>query len=271
MKNELPSERPTERIHTRIWLEEPEADNPFVTRAAYCHGYDVYGDLLGRARWVDMLYLLFKGDAPGERQAQLLEALALMLANAGPRDPAVHAAMAAGVSGSPAAAALMAALAVGAGQHTGAREVYLAMQCWADCGQDLAAWQQRLAAPLAQDSGIWPACEHPAGFDINATATPWPVLQALSRLSAFGVGHCLGWLQAGRAAIERAAGHPIGLSGVAAAAFVDLGFSPDEGEMLHLLLRLPGAAAHALEQGALGHKAFPFFALDLQDDPGAPS
>jgi citrate synthase len=48
---------------------------------------------------------------------------------------------------------------------------------------------------------------------------------------------------------------------------VDLGFTPDQGEMLHLLLRLPGAAAHALEQREQGHKDFPFFALDLLDDP----
>ena len=53
----------TETIHTRIWLEEPEAENPFATRAAYCHGYDVYGEMLGRARWVDMLFLLFRGES----------------------------------------------------------------------------------------------------------------------------------------------------------------------------------------------------------------
>jgi citrate synthase len=58
------------------------------------------------------------------------------------------------------------------------------------------------------------------------------------------------------------------MTGVAAAALLDLGFTPDQGEMLHLLLRLPGAAAHALEQKEQGHKSFPFFALDLQDDPG---
>jgi citrate synthase len=31
------------------------------------------------------------------------------------------------------------------------------------------------------------------------------------------------------------------------------------------LLRLPGAAAHALEQRASGHKQFPFYALELED------
>lgn len=261
MNNDLP----VERIRTRIWLEEPEAGSVYTTRVAYCHGYDVFGEMLGRARWVDMLYLLFKGNAPGSQQARLLETLAVMLANAGPRDAAVHAAMCAGVSGSPAAAALMAALAVGAGQHTGAREVYMAMQCWSECGLDLAAWQQRLDAPPTQKAEIWPGCDYPPGFDVNAPSTPLPVLQALERLATIGVGRCLALLHRERSAFEAMAGHPLGLIGVAAAAFVDLDFNADQGEMLHLLLRLPGAAAHALEQRAYGHKGFPFFPLELYD------
>ncbi len=49
------------------------------------------------------------------------------------------------------------------------------------------------------------------------------------------------------------------MSGVAAAAFRDLGLNAEQGEMLYLLLRLPGAAAHALEQKQVGFKRFPFF------------
>jgi citrate synthase len=56
---------------------------------------------------------------------------------------------------------------------------------------------------------------------------------------------------------------------VAAAALADLGLTPDEGEMLFLLLRLPGAAAHALEQRAAGHKQFPFYELELDATSGA--
>src|SRR6266571_4178248 len=98
-----------EKIHTRIWLEEPEPDNPFAARAAYCHGYDVFGEMLGKARWVEMVYLLFRGEAPSPQNADLLEALAVALANPGPRDPSVHAAMCGGVCGSTAAASLIAA------------------------------------------------------------------------------------------------------------------------------------------------------------------
>ena len=58
------------------------------------------------------------------------------------------------------------------------------------------------------------------------------------------------------------------MNGVAAAALRDLGFAPAQGEMLFLLLRLPGAAVHALEQKEYGHKNFPFFRIELDNDPG---
>ena len=63
---------------------------------------------------------------------------------------------------------------------------------------------------------------------------------------------------------------PLAMTGVAAAAMIDLGFDVDQGEMLYLLLRLPGAAAHALEQREYGWRHYPFFAdgLELEDDPG---
>jgi citrate synthase len=259
--------RRPEQIQTRIWLEEPEPDNPFVARAAWCHGYDVYGELLGNARWAQMLYLLFRGEAPTDRQTELLETLAVALANPGPRDPAVHAAMCGGVGGSTAASCLIAALAVGAGQLGGAREILLSMQAWERCGTDLHAWQALLAAPAEDPNSIWPAPEHPPGFDPHGVSASTPVRQTLARLAALSPELRLAWLAANRTQLEKAAGRPLALSGVAAAAFADLGLTAQEGEMLHLLLRLPGAAAHALEQSRYGHKKFPFFPVELQDDP----
>ena len=261
-----------ERVRTRIWLEEPEPGNPFATKAAYCHGYDVFGQMVGAARWVDMLYLLFRGEAPSASQSRLLETLAVAIANPGPRDPAVHAAMCAGVGGSVAASALMAALAVGAGQYTGAREVFLAMQAWDACGTDMAAWQRFMAAPGEEVASAWPQCDHVCGFDPHALATAGPVLQTLDALASQDSGTRLVWLKAQRESLEALAGSPLSMAGVAACALAELGFSPPQGEMLHLLLRLPGAAAHALEQAEYGHKNFPFFGMSLENDPkGVPA
>jgi citrate synthase len=257
----------TTYMQSRIWLEEPEPNNAFACRTAYCHGYDVYGEMLGNAGWVDMLYLLFKGEAPSRAQAAALEILAVALANPGPRDASVQAAMCAGVGGSPAAAALTAALAVGAGGAGGAREVFLAMQAWAACGKQLNAWKSRWTAQAQHTTEpieIWPAAEHAAGFDPLAVDTATPVKQLLARLAAFDADSRCAWLQANLSAMEQSAGHPLSSVGVAAAALADLGMSPEEGEMLFLLLRLPGAAVHALEQRASGHKHFPFYELELE-------
>lgn len=255
------------QVHTRIWLEEPEPGNAFATRAAYCHGYDVYGEMLGQARWVEMLFLLFRGEAPEPAQAALLEDLALALANPGPRDPSVHASMCAGTGGSTAAASLMAALAVGAGRQGGAREVFHAMQLWQRCGTDLAQWTQTLGQTEASVASIWPECDHPPGFDAHADCMAPLARHLLAHLASNAASQRCAWLVKQQAALEAAAGAPLAMTGVAATALADLGFTPEQGEMLFLLLRLPGAAAHALEQRGIGPKQFPFFELDLLNDP----
>jgi citrate synthase len=256
-------------ILTRLWREEAEPADPFASAASFCHGYDVYGEMLGRSRWADMIYLLLRGEAPPPPQARLLDALAVALANAGPRDPMVHAAMCGGVGGSTAASILMAALAVGAGQLGGGREVMLAMTRWQVCGTDLAAWDSHLRTPPERHATSWPNAEHPPGFSPNGVVTATPVKQTLACFAALASGPELPWLAEQREKLEGMAGLPLSMSGVAAAAYIELGLSPAEGEMLHLLLRLPGAAAHALEQSDLGHKKFPFYANELQQDSEA--
>lgn len=257
-----------EAIRTRIWREEAEADNPFATRAAYCRGYDVYRELVGRARWVEMLFLLFRDNLPSVAALDMLEALAVALANPGPRDPSVHAAMSGGVGGSPAAASLMAALAVGAGRYGGAREVHDAMTLWAECGTDLDRWSRRLPSGCDEaGEDIWPSPEHPPGFDPNGATTPTIVVQLLHTLAGIAGSPVLAWLETNRPALEAIAKCPLAIAGVAAAAMADLELAPKEGEMLYLLLRLPGAAAHALEQETSGFRNFPFFAVELENDP----
>lgn len=251
---------PTEFIHSRIWKEEPEADNPFAAATCYCRGYDVYGELLTKANFVEYLYLLFSGERPTATRAALLERLAIALANPGPREASIHAAMCAGVGGSPAAAALMAALGVGAGNLGGGHEVRVAMETWERLGCDLDAWQTFLVAPpQAERADIWTPMEHAPGFDPHGMRCARPVIQTLEALCATGAGPHLPWLATQRATLEAAAGAPLALSGVAAAACRDLDLGAEQGEMLYLLLRLPGAAVHALEQKEYGFRRFPFF------------
>lgn len=260
-----------EKISSKIWKEIPEPDNPFAASVCYCHGYDVYGEILRKATWIEYLFLLFTGERPTDNQSRLLEVLAIALANPGPRDHSVSAAMTGGAGGSTNASSLMAALAVGAGRLAGAREVRAAMDLWGRCENKIDSWIEALCNPIA-DIRVenWPPIEHPPGFDPNGVTCPKPVTQILEYLSEIHPHAALGWLTHNRLALEKAAGHPLSLSGVSAAAFVDLGFGINQGEMLYLLLRLPGAAAHALEQQQVGWRKFPFFkdSVVLIDNPG---
>lgn len=262
-----------EFIKSAIWREVAEPDNPFAAASCFCHGYDVFGDVIGKASWIEYLFLLFTGDKPAPAEANLLEDLAVILANPGPRDHSVMAAMNGGAGGSGSAACLMAALGVGAGLMGGSREVAIAMQLWTTCGNDLEAWQDRIKNPQMEErADVWPVIEHPPGFDPHGATCTTPVKQALKHLSAISRGRpALPWLDANRPELERISQYPLSMTGVAAAAFHDLGMSPDQGEMLHLILRLPGAAAHALEQKQLGYRNFPFFrhSVHLINDPAA--
>ena len=250
-----------EKIRTRIWDEDAESDNPFAAAAAHCYGYDVFGDILNKASWAEYVYLLFKGERPVQWQAALLEKLALALANPGPRDHSVCAAMNAGVGRSTSASTLMAALAVGAGNLGGAREVYVALTYWEVCGLNLERWIDYLQDPPQEErADIWTPMEHPPGFDPHGVSCTTPVRAVLSALSGLapetGV---LRWLHSNRESLEAAAKVPLAMSGVAAAALAELDFNPDQAEMLYLMLRLPGAAVHGLEQREYGWRRYPFF------------
>jgi citrate synthase len=260
-----------EVIHSKIWEEIAEPDNPFAAAQCFCAGYDVYGDLLGKATWIEYLYLLFAGERPTQAQARLLESLAVAIANPGPRDPSIHAAMCGGVGGSTHASCLMAALGVGAGQLGGAHEVAIAMDYWQACGTDLSAWIDRLKNPPQEErADVWTPIEHPPGFDPHGASCATPIRQTLDFLARISSGKALVWLRENREKLEQSTDCPLAITGVAAAALIDLGFSNDQGEMLFLLLRLPGAAVHALEQREYGWRRFPFFTngLELTDDPG---
>ena len=254
-------------VNTSLWQEQPEADDPFSAAVCRASGYDVYGDLLGKIGYIDYLYLLFTGERPNPHQSRTLSLVAVALANPGPRDPSVHAAMAGGVAGTPAAACLMAALAPGAGSHGGAREVRLAMELWLEHGCNLHQWQEALEHPVAPArTGVWPHPEHTPGFSPYGSSCVTPVRQTLAALARELPHGLTGWLAGERRALEHAAALPLAMTGVAAATLLDLGFDAAGGEMLVLMLRLPGAAAHALEQQRQGFRQFPFFSLELQDD-----
>lgn len=260
-----------EVIHTKIWQEEVSADNPFVAEKCICSGYDVYGELLTKASWFEYIWLLFMLEKPEPWKVELLEKISIAIANPGIRDHSVRAAMNAGVGGSTSASALMAALAVGAGQLNGAREIYVAMEWWQQCGTDLHKWKEIINTPPKQQrASVWNDIEHTPGFDPHGTTCSTPVLQTLNVLCDIANNGKLAWLAESRNDLEALSQSPLSMTGVIACAFVELELTSEQAEMFYLFLRLPGAAAHAIEQKKMGWKKYPFFgpALKITNDPG---
>ena len=259
-----------EKIRSKFWREVAEQDNPFVARACYCAGYDVYGDVLNKANWVEYLYLLAKGVRPTEKQEKLLNGIAIALANPGPKDHSVRGAMDGAVGGSTAAACLISALGIGAGNYGGAREIFHTVKIFSECRTNISKYQALIDSPSTKEiEDIWREMEHVPGFDPYGNQCALPVVQTLSFLAQVDGSNTLSWLQQNRATLEKIANMPLSMVGVAAACFIDLEFNEDESEMIYLLLRLPGAAVHALEQKIYGWRQYPFFAnaMNLENDP----
>lgn len=256
----------SEKISSKIWNEIPEKDNPFSASVCLCRGYDVFNDLLRNASWSEYIYLLFIGEKPSEQQANLLEAVALVLADPGLRDHSVRAAMNGGVGGSTNVSCLMAALAVGAGQLGGSREIVIAMDSWLSCGRELALWTEYLKKikVAKENTEVWEEMDYPAGFDPYGESCSQPVIATLSYLSELYPNNNLAWLEDNRPALEKITDMPLSLAGVVSAAFSDLHLSSEQAEMLYLILRLPGAAVHAMEQKRYGWRRYPFYAEGLE-------
>jgi citrate synthase len=257
--------------HSAIWQELAEQDNPFAIRTAYCHGYNVYEDILAKSTWIEALWLMFMGDKPTTQQKLLLEKLAILLMFTSMRDASNRAAMNSGVSGATHAASLMAALAIGSGQYGGAREVYLLVQRWQKTGLNIQLFLTELLEDTLEDvksaeADIWHPIEHPLGFDVHTPSCPTSLCQALDTLLEIKQDGALNLLKKHQYELQKKLSGSLSLTGVVAAAFYDLGLSPSQAEMLFLMLRLPSSAVFALEQKQLGWRNFPFFGHQIHLD-----
>jgi citrate synthase len=243
------------RASTRIWQEIPAEDNPYIASAARCHGYDLF-ELMEKRSFVDVFYLLFRGELPGAEEAKLLQALMIGLINPGPRHPATRAAMNVGVGKTDPMHILPIAAGVLGGDHLGGGELEDAMRF-------LRKQQKGDAIALAEDviddlgSAAEAGSTHP-GFGQRHGGVDLLAAGIAERLAAMpAAGPALKWGQAFAAALAPA-GRGWLATGVAAAVFADLGFQPRAGGVLFQLLGAPGLVAHGLEVANKPITAMPY-------------
>ena len=244
------------RTATRIWEEVPSAENPYLSQTCRCHGYDL-GDLMRKRSFVDVMYLLLRGELPTIAQRQLFETLLIGLINPGPRHAATRAAMNAGVSKTDTAHILPIALAILGGDHLGGGEVsgamaFLRRQRRED-PNDLAT--TLLAAGERPREGDWRVAP---GFGSRfGGIDPQPRAMADQLLALAGAGEALRWANHFAESLAPVRGGWL-MPAVAAAVFLDLGFHPRAGAGLFQIAAAPGLLAHGLELANQPRTAMPF-------------
>lgn len=257
-----------EKATTAIWQEIPLENNPYIAERTLCHGYDI-NDLVGKRSFIDVLYLLFKAELPIKPHHGLLEKLMIGLCHPGLRHNATRAAMNAGVGKTEAVHILPIALTVMGGKYLGAGEVQAAMRFLKQSrDQDpevvLAAQPENGTDLQKGDARIAPGFgSYYGGIDVLAN-------RLASSLSNHSVTRTLDWgIEFSRLLEDRNMG--LLMPGVAAAAFLDLGFDSRAGACLFQLLSAPGLLAQGLEMSLKPITAMPFitqehYLIDATDD-----
>lgn len=253
---ELREVRGVEKASTEIWHEIPSVDNPYIAQKAFCRGYELL-ELSRRRDYIDILYLLFMGELPDSGQHRLLETLAILLCNPGPRHNATRAAMMAGAGKTQSSHILPISLSILSGAHLGAAEVQASM---------------RFLKENLEEDPVIVACELCEAVNQNLERSE-PVapgfgaiyggVDLLSKDIANEIcnmecaGQAMRW--AANFSNELNRYHYGWLStGIAAAAFVDMNIDSMSGAALYQLISAPGLLAHGLEMCKKSGNPMPF-------------
>lgn len=244
-----------QKTATRIWQEQPSDDNPFIATSALCHGYDIF-ELMQKRSFVDVFFLLFRGELPEKNESQILQSLMIGLINPGPRHPATRAAMNVGVGKTDPLHILPVATAVLGGEYQGGGEVEAAMrflrkQQHSDAQEFFQSLPQKNMNSDGEMQGLPGFGARHGGVDLFAAK----LADQLQHLT--GAGPALQW-GCKLAAELKTNGKGWFMTGVAAAVFADLGFQPRAGGCLFQLMGAPGMLAQGLELANKPITAMPF-------------
>lgn len=256
-KSRLRNEQFASRVRTTLWLETPSPSNPYIAEQAHCHGYDIF-ELISKRSFIDVLFLLFRGELPTHDQARILESLMIGLINPGPRHPATRAAMNTGVGKTDTAHILPIAQLTLGGSYLGGNEVSQAMRFLNKSARKdpREVIEDLLSKHKRTDEGDWHIAP---GFGTRfGTVDVLPMRLATVIAQMPGTGNIWKWA-AEFTDILRAKEECGWLSsGIAAAVLADLGFHPRSGAGMFQLISAPGLLAHGLEMSNKPLTAMPF-------------
>lgn len=221
-------------------------------------GYPIE-DLIGRVSFVEMAWLMLRGELPKAEQARLLEAALVSSVDHGPQAPSIAVARMAATCGIGINGAMASAINVLGDVHGGAGEQ--AMELFGRIGSAMAEGSSLEAAVEAVlHEQVVVRRRHVPGFGhrFHPLDPRTPRLLALLE-EARAAGVVAGSTAAVAAAVERwlAASKrgkrvPMNVDGATAVVFAELGFAPTLARALFVLSRSIGIMAHAWEQTQQG-------------------
>jgi citrate synthase len=225
----------------------------------HIRGYAVQ-DLIGAIGFIEMVWLMVRGELPSPDQARLLEAAMVPSVDHGPHAPSIAIARMASTCGIALNNAMASAINVLGDSHGGAGQecmhLYERVRSELARTEDLAAATDAVLTEWIAEHGkiipgfghrfhpIDPRCE-PLIRLVNAAAAKDVVDGVYARIG-----------RAVEAAIERRTGRPIpmNIDGIFAVVLCELGFEPEMGRGLFILARSVGILAHASEQRKTAHR-----------------
>lgn len=222
-------------------------------------GYPIE-QLIGRAGFIDTIWLMLRGELPNKAQSALLEACLVAGVDHGPHAPSIAVSRMAVSCGLPLNGAMASAINTlddvhgGAGQQC--MELMRAVDEQAQGGPASAATLATVVDRFsAQHGKVIPGFGHRwHGVDPRSVRLLELVRQAVDAGVISGryaqIGVAIEQLLQQRKGVPI----PMNIDGATAAIFLDLGFAPALGRGLFILSRSVGILAHAWEQSQEGHR-----------------
>jgi citrate synthase len=222
-------------------------------------GYAIQ-DLIGKVSFPQMIWLMLRGDLPGEQQARLLEAALVTSVDHGPHAPSIAIARIAATTGIELNNVMASAVNVLGDVHGGAgqqcMELYELVAAHPKTQSDLpAAVDAVLAEYIAAHGKIIPGFGH-RWHPVDPRCAPLLAMVEEARAKGAVEGRYAGIGREVEAGIKRRTGKaiPMNIDGVTAVIFCELGFAAPLGRGLFILSRSVGILAHAWEEMSAGSR-----------------
>lgn len=216
-------------------------------------------DLIGSVGFVDMIWLLLRGDLPAPRQAALLEAALVAGVDHGPHAPSIAAARIAATCGIGLNNAVATGVNVLGDSHGGAGqqcvELLHDIRAAQENGSDLDAAVSTVVAAWRERSRYLPGFGH-RFHPVDPRRDP--LLGLVDAAVADGVveGHFAAAARAVEASLVRPGRRPVpmNIDGATAVIYAELGFAAPLARGLFVLSRSVGILAHAWEESQTGRR-----------------